>query len=242
MQQLELDLWGTLKQAAELPELAELSQLWIALESALEPLGTSEQLELAGDAISKIVEIVQERSVLTLEEIESIYQEEGPVLSATFFDKFVRQSMSVDFAQFVEPPAVLPRIPNPSGKQRFPNDGRSVVGLIDKAALLERLELESEPDGAEAKALALAVAHVEDISAWANAIAHYFKSRKVETLPLAKLVQDVQLPIIEGEEERGSPLVKIWLALLLGEYKLEQRGSFYDEPDRIWVTTEPFAH
>jgi len=235
MQQLELDLWGTLKQAAELPELAELSQLWIALESALEPLGTLEQLQMAGDAISKIVGIVQERSMLTLEEVESIYQDEGPVLSAEFFDKFVRQSMAVDFAQFIEPPAALPRIPNPNGKQTFPNDGRSVVSIIDKATLLERLELESEPDDAEAKAKALAVAHVEDISAWVNAIAYYFKNREVQTLPLLELVQEVKLPVVEGKQERGSPLVKIWLALLSGEYKLEQRGSFYDGPDKIWV-------
>jgi hypothetical protein len=40
MQQLELDLWGTLKEAAQLPELAELEQLWTSLEVALEPLDT----------------------------------------------------------------------------------------------------------------------------------------------------------------------------------------------------------
>jgi hypothetical protein len=30
------------------------------------------------------------------------------------------------------------------------------------------------------------------------------------------------------------PIVEIWLGLLLGDFKLEQRGGFYD-PNEIWI-------
>ena len=234
MKQLELDLWGTLKQAASLPELAELSNLWTALETELEQLNTLDQLRVAGEAISQITSIVVERSFLTLEEIESIYQDEGPVVEADFFDKFVRQSMSVDFAQFVEAPAPLPRIPKPGGKQRFPNDGRSVVTAINKSDLLKAIESVPEENDEVTKASVLDVAHYEDISSWARAISCYFTLQQVESISLFKLVESIPLSL-DREKASGSPLSKIWLALLLGGFKLEQHGEFYDYPNEILV-------
>jgi len=236
MKQLELDLWATLKQAAELPELAELSNLWTALDTELSQLNTLDQLRIAGEAICQITDIVVERSFLTLEEIESIYQDSGPVVEADFFDKFVRQSMSVDFAQFVEAPAPLPRIPKPGvgGKQKFPSDGRSIVTAINKSDLLSALSSVTEEKHDARPASVLEVAHHEDISTWARAISCYFALQQVESISLFELVQSVQVSIA-GENDRGSPLVKVWLALLLGGFKLEQHGEFYDYPDKIFV-------
>lgn len=234
MKQLELDLWSTLKQAAEVPELAELEDLWTALEIELEHLNTLDQLRLAGDVISQITEIVAERSFLTLEEIESIYQDSGPIVEAEFFDKFVRQSMSVDFAQFVEAPAPLPRIHKPGGKQKFPNDGRSIVTAINKSDLLKAIESVPEENDEVTKADVLDVAHYEDISSWARAISCYFTLQQVESISLFKLVESVQVSL-DGEKDSGSPLIKIWLALLLGGFKLEQHGEFYDYPNKVFV-------
>jgi hypothetical protein len=31
------------------------------------------------------------------------------------------------------------------------------------------------------------------------------------------------------------PIIEIWLGLLLGDFKLEQRGRFYD-PNEIWIS------
>jgi hypothetical protein len=67
-------------------------------------------------------------------------QDSGPVVPANFFDRFVRQSMHVDFAQFVEPPTPLPRKSPCRQLRSFPNDGRSVVGVLDKAALLLKVQ------------------------------------------------------------------------------------------------------
>jgi len=63
MQQLELDLWRELQDAAEVPELANLQQLWFCLDAALVSL--QQQLQVAGDAIIQVAQIVSERSLLT---------------------------------------------------------------------------------------------------------------------------------------------------------------------------------
>jgi len=43
-----------LQDAAEVPELANLQQLWFCLDAALVSLETQQQLQVAGDAISKL--------------------------------------------------------------------------------------------------------------------------------------------------------------------------------------------
>ncbi len=208
-----------------MPELADFEELWTSLSAALEPLDTLGQLRLAGEAISQIAHIFQERSHLTLSEIDSMMQDEGPVLPADFFERFVRQSMHVDFAQFVEPPAPLPRKPPCRQLREFPNDGRSVVGVVDKAALLDVLE---QPPmlAEEGVTEALAVAHYENVSAWKEAICEYFAFKQMDVLPLSELVRGVMFPV--NNHERGTSLVNIWLALLQGGYGLEQRGDFYE--------------
>jgi hypothetical protein len=64
--QLELDLWGDLKTALKTPEAADMKLLWDSLEDAMVALRTAkgiartdsnEQLLVAGDAISQIVEV-----------------------------------------------------------------------------------------------------------------------------------------------------------------------------------------
>lgn len=150
-QQLELPLWETLKSAASIPEDADLEELWLPVYATIACLDTTSQLQVARDAIATIAQIVQKRSLLTLEEIDSIMQEGVPVVPTTdFFDKFVRQSMHVDFALFVEPPPLLPRQIFKRSRQNFPNDGRSVVGVVDKVAFLkavqQELELSDEAD------------------------------------------------------------------------------------------------
>lgn len=234
MRQLELPLWETLQEAASVPELADLLQLWLSLDATIAPLSTRQQLQVAGDAIATIAQIVQQRSLLTLEEIDSFMQDEGPIVATDFFDKFVRQSMHVDFGQFVEPPPPLPRQMSQRSRREFPNDGRSVVGLIDKAALLEAINLEPEFKDDVTPATALAVAHPEDVSAWVGAIEKYFQKRHRQCVPFVELVREVQYPVGK-EQDQGSILVKTWLAVLLGGFQLEQGQDFYEvESVLVW--------
>ncbi len=265
MKQLELDLWGTLKIAAEFPERAFLEDLWTALDTELEHLNPSEQLLLAGDVISQITEIVAERSFLTLEEIESIYQDEGPIVSAEFFDKFVRQSMSVDFSQFVEAPPPLPRSKNRNGKHLFPNDGRSVVASIDKNDLLKALE--SQPhlsdevtrdefwdiaDSPRNGYLSVPVEkHVDNgMPLYPEKLLpneHVLAIAHAEDIPawfsaiahwMSHKSQSEAVSLKQLVEGLGMPLVEVWLGMLLGgedQYKWDIHGDFYSHPDKIFI-------
>jgi len=65
--QQQNSICGELQDAAEVPELANLQQLWLCLDAALVSLETQQQLQVAGDAIIQVAQIVSERSLLTLE-------------------------------------------------------------------------------------------------------------------------------------------------------------------------------
>ncbi len=101
-----------------------------------------------------------------------------------------------------------------------------MAGPVDKGTLLKVLEYEHELDDEAAKAEALAVAHSEDISAWVEAISQYFSNSQRKSLSLVELAKKVKYPVVNGKNE--SPLVKTWIALLLGGFLLEQQGDFYD--------------
>jgi hypothetical protein len=133
------------------------------------------------------------------------------------FDRYIRQSMVVDFDQFIEQLQSLPRKSPEQAKSI-----NSVVAEIDKEVLIKSLEQESLLSFEEEFERAISTAHAEDVSAWIEAIAY---SLKINALPMRLLaLQDsLQLPIVE-----------IWLGLLLGDFKLEQKGVFYNS-NEIWI-------
>jgi hypothetical protein len=88
--------------------------------------------------------------------------------------------------------------------------------------LLHVLEQEHSFSWEEELDLALSIAHDEDVSAWIEAIAVCLKSNNVP-MRLLDLRNSMKLPIVE-----------IWLGLLLGDFKLSQKGAFYDA-DQIWI-------
>ena len=134
------------------------------------------------------------------------------------FDRYVRQSMVVDFEQFIEPLQSLPRkIPEQA------KNGNSIVGEIDKEILIQSLEQENILSFEEEFEQAISTAHAEDISAWVEAI-EYCIINNSSPIRLLDLQKALKLPIVE-----------IWLGLLLGNFKLEQRGSFYDS-NEIWIS------
>ena len=134
------------------------------------------------------------------------------------FDRYVRQSMVVDFEQFIEPLQSLPRkIPEQA------KNGNSIVGEIDKEILIQSLEQENILSFEEEFEQAISTAHAEDISAWVEAITQCITNNSYP-ICLKDLQKILKLPIVE-----------IWLGLLLGDFKLEQRGSFYDS-NEIWIS------
>ncbi|MBD1864527.1 MULTISPECIES: hypothetical protein [Trichocoleus] len=227
VEQLELQLWASLSEATEVPEAAELDQLWQLLDLTLVDQETPKQLAIAAEAIAQITEVFQERSVQMFEELEAATSEEGPVMPTDAFDRYVHQSMQVDLEQFIEPPLSWARkVPQRSPWNSVENE-RSVVGELDQAALLQVLDeqMSQDPGLTEAEVFnrALGVAHEEDMTAWVEAINYWMQASARSSVSLLELQRSLEMP-----------LVQVWLALLLGDCPLEQRGEFY-EAQQVWV-------
>jgi hypothetical protein len=123
---------------------------------------------------------------------------------------------------FEEPEAVV----YPSERRTRSVPQGTIVGELDKEALLTALDhqLANHPEMTEAEAFeaAIAVAHGEDVTAWVGAIDRVLKEPEQEQTLLGL------------QEQLKMPWVEIWLATLLGGYRVEQRGAFYQR-ETIWV-------
>jgi hypothetical protein len=200
--QLELDL----RLAIADPPAANLYQLWQSLEVALESLSQEQQLQVAGDAISQIAEVVCGRAQQILEGLEVSYlavdvePELEPCLSREFLEPFIRQSMSLN----LDPLLVLP---TPRHREK---GIQSVVELCQKEVLLELLDEE------QVKQEALAVAHSEAVQDWIDQLKAFFIEHPAPTVFNA-LVDFLQMDWVE-----------VWMGLLMGEFQLEQQGDFYN--------------
>jgi hypothetical protein len=218
VKQLELDLWDVLSTARQTPEDANFLMVFKLLDLTLIDLDTRSQLRVAGEAVCQIADLFCDRSSFLFEELHSRAVKGEPIMADDAFDRYVRQSMVVDFDQFIEPLQSLPRkIPEQT------KHGNSMVGAIDKEVLIQALEQESLLSVEEEFERAISTAHAEDVSAWVEAIVQCIGSN-FSPVRLIDLHSALPLPIVE-----------IWLGLLLGNFKLEQRGSFYDS-NEIWIT------
>jgi hypothetical protein len=217
VKQLELDLWDVLSTARQTPEDANLPMVFKLLDLTLVDLDTRSQLRVAGEAVSQIADLFCDRSNFIFEELHSRAVKGEPIMADDAFDRYVLQSMVVDFEQFIEPLHSLPR-----KAPEYTKNGNSIVGAIDKEVLIQALEQESLLSFEEELEQAISTAHTENVSAWIEAIA-YCLANNSPPMRLIDLQAALQLPIVET-----------WLGLLLGDFKLEQRGGFYDS-NVIWI-------
>jgi hypothetical protein len=217
VKQLELNLWEAIASASQSPDEANLPMVFNLLDLTLVELDTRSQLRVAGDAVGQITDLFCDRSNLCFEQLQARANHGEPVMSDHAFDRYVRQSVVVDFDQFIQPFEALPRKSSEKIK-----DGDSVVGAVDKDVLLQVLEQEHLLSWEEELDLALSIAHDEDVSAWIKEIAVCLKSNSVD-MRFVDLQNKLKLPIVE-----------VWLGLLLGDFKLLQKGTFYDA-DQIWI-------
>jgi hypothetical protein len=218
VKQLELDLWDVLSTARQTPEDANLPMVFKLLDLTLVDLDTRSQLRVAGEAVCQIADLFCDRSSFLFEELHSRAVKGEPIMADDAFDRYVRQSMVVDFDQFIEP---LQSLPRKISEQR--ESGNSIVGEIDKEVLIQALEQESLLSVEEEFERAISTAHAENVSAWIEAIAHCITNNS-HPICLKDLQMTLKLPTVE-----------IWLGLLLGDFKLEQRGNFYDS-NEIWIS------
>ena len=217
IKQLELDLWDVLSTARQTPNDANLPMVFQLLDLTLVDLDTRSQLRVAGEAVCQIADLFCDRSNLLFEELHSRAVKGEPIMADVAFDRYVRQSMVVDFDQFIES---LPSLLRKAGEQT--KGGNSVVQEIDKETLIQSLEQESLLSFEEKFEQVISTAHAEDVSSWIEAIAHCINNH---FSPMRLLDLQAALPL---------SMVEIWLGLLLGDFKLEQRGEFYNASE-IWI-------
>ncbi|MDZ4878255.1 MAG: hypothetical protein CLLPBCKN_007690 [Chroococcidiopsis cubana SAG 39.79] len=216
---LDLPLWDAIQAAMTEPEDANLASLWQEVEAAIVDFDCSRQLQVAGEAIVRITELFEARSLRAFEEIQATTSHDGPVMPSNAFDHYVRQTMQIDFEQYIEPLVNLPRkTPQLWDVERT----RSIVASVEPQTLIEALENLEIVAPEAAYRQAIAVSHEEDVSQWGAAIATWLNQHK-QAVPLLKLVQSL-----------GMPLVQVWLGLLHNGFALEQRGEFY-QTKHVWV-------
>jgi hypothetical protein len=223
IRQLELDLWESLDAAVRYPETANVRRLCDAVEGAIASHPLQEQLQMAGELLRQISEVYAVRSEWLMTGWEHRHNPQEPVVDLEGYSELFVQSLSMNLEDLFEEPeaAVYPS----DRRQRTPSG--TVVGMVDKEALLSELDqrLERQPGMTEAEAFeaAMAVAHGEDVSAWVGAIAQCLTKAEKRGMWLVELQRRLRMP-----------LMQVWLAVLLGGYKVEQRGGFYQR-DTIWV-------
>ncbi|NJR39076.1 MAG: hypothetical protein HC781_09860 [Leptolyngbyaceae cyanobacterium CSU_1_4] len=94
---------------------------------------------------------------------------------------------------------------------------------VEKKQVLKMLE--QMEDEETSKQQALSVAHDENVSAWIEAIAQWLN----QALIPSQGIWFSDLSAALGESPMSMSPIKIFLALLLGGYQLQQPGGFYSD-------------
>lgn len=212
-QRLEQQFSSAWESAAVEPEKAPVLDLWQMIEPYLAQLSDTDQLRLVSLVISQLAELHHLKANRLLADWQDHYNDEGPMLDLDWLQGLVQRTMHLDLSDLVRP-KVRRRSPRPAAQQ-------SVVGTVEKQKVLEMLD--SIESGEVEKQQALSVAYDERISEWGDQIQTWMQQQSQSKFLLVELVHQVQLP-----------LVKVWLALLLGNYRLKSEGEFYSA-EAIWV-------
>jgi hypothetical protein len=214
--QLEFELTLLIEAAKADLEAADVVEIAKDMVVRLERLSDREQLRIAGTALLQLAEVCELRAARLCGDWEAEQNQVGLMITDELLDGLVQKTTQIDISGLLADP--LPRRKKKAEKLH-PQD--SIAGEVDKSALLQVLDAINEE--ATQKEEALKVAHDEDVSKWIGAIAEWMTAQQVQTVSLLELKRSI-----------GLPLVEVWLALLLGDYRLESRGRFYDA-SQIWI-------
>ncbi len=229
VKQLELSLWNVLRSATEDPSAAEFSTIWQALDSALLDLSIIEQLEMSSRAIAEVTDIFKVQAGLIFELLDATVTTDGPIMGSDAFDRYVRQSMDIDFDGYIEKLEPLERSPRSNRSTPQNDEFYSQVQSVDKTTLIESLHeeiiLSDTLSDAAVRESVMAVAHGEDVSEWL-AIIRSFLLRENKTIEFQYLLTQLDLPWVE-----------IWLGLLLGGYKLGRISKSCQIPEDFYAVS-----
>ena len=137
-------------------------------------------------------------------------------MDGDWLNGLTRQTQELDFSELVQRSYQVKKEDSAEENGQV----KSLAGNADKSDVLAMLDaLEEE----ELKEQALAVSHSENVSEWIDAIAAVMEVGKAQRL-------------VDITKKLKMPLVTVWLAALLGGFRLEQCGGFYATRE-VWIST-----
>ena len=212
VRQLELDLGDAFEDAADMPEEANILELWQQFEVVMVELPWREQLRMGGEVLAQLAEICEAKSEVLWDDWQDANNSDGPVMDGDWLRGLTRQTQEISFSDLVQRSSIK----DIQGQEEG-NENDSIVSEVDKQlvlALVDELTLD------EVKSKALSVSHAEDVSTWVQALS-MLKGKEPQNL-------------IDLQQQLKMPLVEVWIAALLGQFNLEQRGDFY-ETQGVWI-------
>ena len=214
---VQLELWDLLEEARQEPFEVDWKFLLDSLDMSLVGLGVSQQLKVASVAMLQMVEVFCVRNAEVLEELELYRSNDGAVMGDRDFASFVRQTMDIDFDEFIEPLVS----PIPRSHTHGKGNSQSIVEVVDREALLETAEESQESSPPEVDDSVVEIAYQENVSDWISVIANYFTVMGIEQTTWSELLENLDIAPVE-----------ILLGLLLGHFTLSQVQNelhlFYD--------------
>ena len=213
IRQLELNLEVAFEEAAEVPENADVLNLWKQFEGELAGLEQRDHLRVAGDILVQLAGLCEAKADVLWEDWQDANNAEGPVMGEGWLQGLTRQTQELDFSDLVS------RSYHTSNELANADkaDEDSVAGDVEKLSVLDMIGALEDDD---LKSQALAVSHAENVSAWVKA--------------LADQQQASPQRLIDIQQQLKMPLIEVWIAALLGGFPMEQRGSFY-QTQEVWV-------
>ncbi|MEM9092117.1 MAG: hypothetical protein AAGC93_25700 [Cyanobacteria bacterium P01_F01_bin.53] len=213
VRQLELNLEIALEEASEVPENADVLSLWSQFEDELAELEQRDHLRVAGDILVRLAELCEAKADLLWEDWQDAHNAEGPVMGGDWLQGLTRQTQELDFSELVNRSYHSHRGLTNEGKA----EEDSVAGNVEKLSILDMVEALEDAD---LKSQALAVSHAENVSDWVKA--------------LADMQMGSPQRLVDLQQQLRMPLIKVWIAALLGGFQIEQRGNFY-QTQEVWI-------
>ena len=212
MLQLELDFESAIALARQDPFQMELRELLEQFEPSLEGLEREVKLRLAGDGLMAMAEVLQQKAEAMYQDWCDRHNDEGPIPDEDFLAGLVQETMFLDISGVVR---------SPKGRRKVEPDELeevdSSVAEMDKEELLMLLaaaEVDVDPDP---PMTIEQLEYDEDISAWIAAVRSWLEVTGLGQAELMEVIQGTAM----------SP-VRVWMALLLGGFRLESQGDFYE--------------
>ena len=215
----QLSLWDLLDAAQVEETEGDLVNIWTALEAEVATRETIEdKLIVSAQTIEQVTQVFFERALLTFEQLDARVSREGPEMPNDAFDRYVRQSMEVEFDDYIEPLDALPRKP----VEAIDREASVITENMNLGTLLALIgEEETSKDSAE---MIRTLAGDDDPKHWIRTIRECLDAYP-DGRSFLSMQQEAQLELVEA-----------WLGTLLGQIQMNQvgEGDFY-AGDRLWV-------